>query len=514
MTKTRSRSTTTARARRPARSTSGASRSPKAPAAFDVAKVKARLVAIAPVPYTAAVRRIERRRGIHPRRLIPRVPTGKWQADVDPTPQIEEQRQEMAAAGGGAPMAATDDLVLVSNAQLSDVATADTASHVCEPSVAVNGDVVFFTGNWFASISTDRGQTFRFVDPETSFPDPPGMRFCCDQVAHYIKKIDTFVWLLQYTEDNQGNNVQRLAFATTAQIRQGQWRIFDISSPSVGLPGVFLDYPDLAVGTNMLYLTMNGFRGNGWDSTILVRLPLSGIKTGNITADRFIWRQNFNFRVAQHCGTSAYFASHNTSSQIRVFRWRESAPSPDFADVDVATWEEGNIVSMTPDGFNWLERCDPRMTGATLANGVLWFSWTSQRGGANNRPHPFVQIARVKASTRTLVSNVNLWDPNAAIAYAALSTNSNGEVGTSYAIGGGARFPSHVVGLLTGTRREAVTFTGARGPADGKWGDYLTVRRAYPKQKLFAATGYTLQAGAGASDATPSFTIFGRSSDV
>lgn len=490
-------------------------------AEFDLGQITGKARRVGVVSYTAQARKIERRKGIHPRRLIPRVPTGKFRSDANPTAALAldqgllaERRADGALAALAAPLAASDNIALARNVQLSDVATADTASHVCEPSVAINGDVVFFTANWFASISLDGGQTFRFVDPETSFPDPPGLRFCCDQVVHYIKKIDTFVWLLQYSEDPQGNNIQRLAFATSAEIRQGQWRLFDISSQSLGLPGVFLDYPDLAVGANQLYVTMNGFRGNGWDSTVIVRLPLLGIKTGNITAQRVIWRQNFNFRVAQNCGATAYWASHNNSSQLRVFRWPESAAAPSFRDVDVATWEEGNVVSRTPDGLNWLERCDPRLTGATLAKGELWFAWTSNRGGANNRPNPFVQIARLKAGTLALVENINLWDPESALAYAALATNSSGEVGASYSIGGGSRFPSHVVGILTGTRREAVTFSGTRGPADEKWGDYLTVRRAYPKQKLFAATGYTLQTGAGSSDATPNFTLFGRASDV
>ncbi len=92
------------------------------------------------------------------------------------------------------------------------------------------------------------------------------------------------------------------------------------------------------------------------------------------------------------------------------------------------------------------------------------------------RPAPTLRaIARVRASDRTLIENVSLWDPTSAICYAALGTNANKEAGVSYSIGGGSRFPSHVVGILTGTRREAVTFMGTRGPTDDKWGDYLTV---------------------------------------
>lgn len=481
----------------------------------DVATIKGKLRTAAVVAVTVAAPKIPAKKTIHQRRLIPRVPTGTYRSDAAPSVALA-LRQALDMSGGARPaagrvMADTDTIAFTRNVQLNDVATADSASHVCEPSVAMNGDVVFYTGNWFTARSTDGGQTFQYIDPYHAFPDPPGMGFCCDQVAHYIKKIDTFVWLLQYDADV---NLQRLAFATTAEVRQGQWRLFDITPQSLGLPGLFLDFPDIAVGKNMLYVTTNAFKGNPWDCTILVRLPLSGIKSGNITATRYVSRDNFNFRVAQNCGSTAYFASQNTSSQIRVYKWPESAAQPTFVDVDVASWEEGNYSSQTPDHHNWLSRADGRMTGATLANGELWFAWSANKGGANNRPQPYVQIARLKASTRALLENINLWDPNAAICYPALNTNSNDEVGVSYAIGGPGRQVSHVVGILTGTRREVQTFAGNRGPGDGKWGDYLTVRRAYPKQKLFAATGYTLQANTGTRDAVPNLTVFGRDSDV
>ena len=162
-------------------------------------------------------------------------------------------------------------------------------------------------------------------------------------------------------------------------------------------------------------------------------------------------------------------------------------------------------------GWNGLTVVIP---GATLAGNELWVSWISAKGGANARPHPFIQIARINISTMTLTENINLWNPNYAFAYAGLATNVNDEVGASYMIGGGPKFPTHVVGILTGTRRQRITFTSTRGPADNKWGDYLTVRRNFANAKLFCATGYSLQSGAGNSDATPNLTIFGRANEV
>jgi hypothetical protein len=380
--------------------------------------------------------------------------------------------------------------------------------------VATNGQVVFYTGNWYAAVSTDGGATFRFVDPFNAFPDPPQMGFCCDQVVQYIPKIDTFVWLLQYTQNNAGENIQRLAFANTADVAQGRWRLVDITPQQLGLPGVFLDFPDLAVGANNLYITTNGFLGQNWTATVLVRMPLAGISSGNVTAQSTISRDNFNFRVAQNCGTRAFWVSHQNTSTLRVFSWSERARRPAFRDVSVGTWSANDYRSVTPDGFDWLGRADPRHVGATMAGNELWFAWGAGRGGINNRPHPYAQIARIDATSLNVLENINLWDADVAISYPALTSNSNGEVGVSYMSGGGQTFPSHVVGILTGTRRNVITASGAHGPAGQNWGDYLTIRRHSPNAKVFAATGYTLQNGSGRQDGNPRFVLFGRSADL
>jgi hypothetical protein len=455
---------------------------------------------------------------IHPRKVLPKVPRGQKVLDMQPTAVMSlEDATPMSALAMAkvAPMAPTDTITLVKNVQLNDVATADTASHVCEPSAAINGNVVFYTGNWFAAVSTDGGTTFKFVNPFTTFPNPPGMGFCCDQVVNYIKSIDTFVWLLQYTRDSSGKNIQRIAYATTARVKTGSWRFFDITPASLGLgAGIWLDFPDLAVGQNMLYMSTNCFAGGSWRASAIARIKLSSFTSGTLSASRSVSTTHPSLRVAQNCGTTAYFVAHNSTSSLRVFSWKETSATPTSNNVLVGTWSSGPYSSVTPDGRNWLQRADARHTGATLAGNELWFAWGSAKGGVNARPNPFVQIARINATSMTLIENINLWDPTSAILYAGLSTNVNNEVGASYTIGGGTRFPTHVVGILTGTRRQATTFASTRGPADNKWGDYLTVRRNYPNQKLFCATGYSLLGGAGASDATPNFTVFGRSTEV
>jgi hypothetical protein len=456
---------------------------------------------------------------IHPRKVLPKPPVGPKVMDMLPTaPLAFEESVPMAALTRARtmPMAPIDTISIVKNVQLNDVATTDTASHVCEPSAAINGSVVFYTGNWFAAVSTDGGTTFKFVDPFTTFPNPPGMSFCCDQVVHYVRSIDTFFWLLQYSRDSTGKNIQRIAYATTARVRTGSWRFFDITPASLGLsPGIWLDFPDLATGTNMLYMTSNAFTSAGaWRASAVVRIRLSSFTSGTLSATRSVSTTHPSLRVAQNCAMTAFFVAHNSTSSLRVFSWPEGSAAPTSTNVTVASWSSGPYSSVTPDGRNWLSRADGRHTGATMAGNELWFAWGSARGGANARPNPFIQIARINATTMSLIQNINLWDPNTGLCYAALGTNANNEVGASYTIGGGTRFPTHVVAILTGTLRQVPTFTGTRGPADNKWGDYLAVRRNYANERLFCATGYTLQSGAGSSDATPNLTVFGRSTEV
>jgi hypothetical protein len=455
---------------------------------------------------------------IHPRRFPPRVPEGEERAFHSTTPA--------AFAAAAAAPAPGEDLVIVRDTELTKPGSQRTASNVGEPSVAVNGDVVFYTGNWYAGFSTDGGKTFQFLDPQTAFRqfDPPGASFCCDQVVQYIPQIDTFVWLLQYSTPNDLDNFQRLAFARTADIAASRFRIFDVTTRGLGVPGTFLDFPDLAVGANFLYMTTNIFPPNSLTvGAAVVRIAISSIATGPIRAERFVRLDRDGFRVAQNCGTTGFFAVHENTSTLRIFSWGEKKTTMKSVLVPVSRWIGGNgYQSRTPDNRRWLDRADPRLTGATLAGNELWFAWSVNRG-SNQRDRPFIQIARIDATTMKLLENINIFDPDSATAYPALATNSVNEVGISYFLGGGTRFPSLVVGLLTGARHDKVVAASGRGPLaddDGshQWGDYLALRPVFPARKLFASSGYVMKGGGSGDesnrDSTPHFTTFGRKKDT
>jgi hypothetical protein len=165
-----------------------------------------------------------------------------------------------------------------------------------------------------------------------------------------------------------------------------------------------------------------------------------------------------------------------------------------------------------------LDRIDPRITGATLTGSELWLAWTVNKD-SNQLPQPSVQIARVNVQNMSLLENKYISDTDSATAYPALSTNANNEVGATYMIGGGSRYPSHVVATLTGPSGRSITF-GEQGPepnpgaSGGEWGNHLTVRPVFPDTRLFAAAGYTLKANRSNMEVTPQLIIFGRPKDV
>ncbi len=464
------------------------------------------------VQHLNAPPKITRPKSIHPRRLLPFVAEGKER----PTHSLGTR------AIIRSPNDAAQDIQVVLNTPLVQPAQKRTASNVGEPSVSVKEDVVFYTGNWYAALSVDGGKSFKFIDPNDMAQqnDPPGVTFCCDQVVNYMPSIDTFMWLMQYGPST-GDNIQRLAFAKTADVKAGRWQVFDVTTQMLKIPGFFMDFPDLAVGANFIYMTTNCFGPDGKTvGSAVARIPFSSLADGHPTIEKFVSMDLFSFRVAQNCGQTTYFAAHRDTSTLAVFSWPEDKPAPTSKDVEIARWIGTNgYISRTPDGRRWLDRADPRITGATLAGNELWFAWGVD-ADSNHRPQPFVQMARINTADMSVIENVNLFDTDSAICYAGLATNVNNEVGVSYMIGG-AVFPSHVVGLLSGDRKSVVVGKGERSPLPDSqghfdWGDYLTARPVFPERKLFGATGYSLigKQDGDNLDATPRYVVFGRSANA
>ncbi len=451
-----------------------------------------------------------------------------------PPPQAERNAREAALADHhrpglplappppGAPRAVLADLIevpvdsptvsLTSNRPLSDVETNGITSQVGEPSIAVRGSEILFTGNWFASFSTDGGSSFSYVNPSTTFPEPPGQDFCCDQVALYDAAHDLMIWFLQYVNNATGNT-GRIAVAHGADIPAQNWRIYDFTPQGVGgWTGEWFDFPDLAVSGNFLYVTTNLFTTSTdtFTRAVILRLPLQQLADyAALDLNFFESTNDFSLRPTQGAAGVMYFANHVSLSSLRVFTWDEANPSLTSRNVGVQAWSNATRSAPGPDNRDWLGRVDARITAAWRSGGRIGFAWTAAKD--TDFPFAHVRVAILDAASNAVLSEPHIWSSTFAYAYPAAGVSSEGVVGVSLFYGGGPHHPSHAVGVLDSaadTWEIRSTFAGTHGPSSNRWGDYLAVRPHGADAKTFVATGFSQQGGPAGTDIVPRYIHF------
>jgi hypothetical protein len=409
-------------------------------------------------------------------------------------------------------------IVLFKNIALSAGDTGAQTSSVGEPSVANNGREIFVSGNWYATKSLDAAASWSFIDLRNLLP-PAAAEFCCDQVVLYDPSRNLLFWLLQYARDPSGTNVLRLAVKEGGTLGTDAWFWWDFSpaGTNASWAGEWFDYPDLELSDNFLYITSNVYAGDKWRRSIVLRLPLDALAArGQLSYEYFSTTLNGSLRCVRGATTTMYFASNSSSSrtQIRVFRWLESENRPMSGEVNVAGWNEGPYEATGPDGTNWLQRCDGRITGAWIANERIGVAWSVNTRGT--RPYPYVRAVEIEEGTMQVVADRDIWNPNYAYAYPNGCPNDRGEIGITLFRGGNQINPGHVVGIWNeATNRWELRATkgGTDGPADNKWGDYLTCRRYAPEGRAWIASGYTLQGGGARANIEPRVVVFGREGD-
>ncbi|HYX29932.1 MAG TPA: hypothetical protein VE863_15430 [Pyrinomonadaceae bacterium] len=384
------------------------------------------------------------------------------------------------------------------------------SSSVNEPSGGAAGQVVFATANWFAAYSTNGGSSFTRLNPTTVFPNNMG-GYCCDQVVVYVPRIDRMIWLLQY---GQG---YRIAAASPATIRTSSgtaWTYWDITAAQLGFGGG-VDFPDLSVGDNSLYVDFD--QGPG---LVVVRIPLAEIAA---SATIHFWYTDPNNSTMAYFGQltqnphdEIFWAGHNSNSSMRVFSWQESSTTYFWRDVSVGSWPNNNVnlKSLTPDRQDWVSKLrddnnnfiqgSTRVLGGARQANQVWFAWTAPSG--QGFPQTHVQwVALDRNNNFNLITQQQIWNPNYAFAYPALSTNSNDEVGLSLEYGGGGNYENHVVGFWGDF---IVYTTTSSNLGIGRFGDYVTLRQDATHPERFDAFGYGMNSSPTRSDTR--YVVFGR----
>lgn len=400
-------------------------------------------------------------------------------------------------------------------------------STIAEPSGGVSGGgVVFATMNWMAAFSTD-GINFTPLDPTTIFP-ADAIGFCCDQIVQYIPSIDRFVWLLQ------GSSGYRLAAASPEQVVASggkDWTYWNLP-PNLFGSCTSLDYPDLSLGNSFLNISWDAgasFSGECSGGFQVARTSFAGLQAGGTITLQFTDPVNapmaWGSHLMQDTGDEVFWAGHNNNKNMRIFSLPENSDTYSWRDRGISSWANNAPNSTTPDGQDWLGKNFSGATGngAFPGNGVigatrvgnrLWFAWSA--GTDSNFPQAHIELVTFDRSEDfSKGQQMQVWNPDYAFAYPALSTNAcTFEVGMSFEFGGGGNYENHVVGFWG----DFVAYvTTASNVGTNRFGDYVTIRRAPPTGEdpgnLFAAFGYGLNSvpapGTGVQ-ADVHYVLFGR----
>lgn len=449
------------------------------------------------------------------------VPTAPFVPGDPPPGSTSVLPAPMSMALGGGELGTLDAGPIVFNVNNSIGITAN-VSGTAEPSGASGGGVVFVSANFIGAFSTDGGNVFTPLNPTTIFP-ADAIGFCCDQIVQYIPSIDRFAWLLQ----GGGLSGYRLAVASPAQIIASNgtaWTYWNLPAGLFGSCSGF-DYPDMSLGNSFLYMSWDAGFGGCSGGLQVARTSFAGLQAGGTITIEFTDPANgpmaWGSHIMHDSGDEVFWAGHNNNSNLRVFSLREDSNTYFWRSVGISSWaNNAPLTSLTPDNMNWINFLFNPTTqnpgggfpsnavlGATRVGNALWFAWSA--GTNSSFPQAHIEIVTLDRSDDfDKIQQVQVWNPDYAFAYPALSRNvCTNEIGMSFEFGGGGNYENHVVGFW-GDFIAYITTSSNVGST--RFGDYVTIRQApfTPEDpgNLFTAFGY------GRNTATPPAT--GTVSDV
>jgi hypothetical protein len=369
-------------------------------------------------------------------------------------------------------------------------ATPTTHLYNPEPSVAVNGQTVMTTGNFWMSLSLDGGSTFTTVSPTTIFPEDYG-GFCCDQVLVYVPQSDLFVWLLQYMKNGSGTNAIRIAVQSTQGVRNSNgtaWTYWDFTNTTYASSGN-LDYNEMSFGENYLYWSCSV---GGGQHRYVTRIPLKELKAMGTVNFQFTGSTDAYWsHVTQNGTNGVYWAGHKDNSTMKVYSMMDADGFYSWRDVPINSWPNGTISSIAKNGTDWLQDASWKtyVRAAAIKGNSIYFAWNAAKG--DGFPQPHVQIAEINKTNFTLTNQMQIWNPDFAFAYPYFETNREGELGMICAFGGAPYDASSGVGVWGDF---VIYYPRLSSMSVNNYGHYHTARRSGSDPNQWVGAGYTHKA--------------------
>ena len=397
---------------------------------------------------------------------------------------------------------------------------------IAEPDVASKGDRALVTWNHGAAFTSNGGESFTLVSHDELRRGPGG--YCCDQLALYEPARDLWIWFVQGEIGPSLHNQIRISVAKGDEDFDSRsfkdWtfsaesfrELLDEADPKPDLSSTFLDYPNIDVTAEHLFLTINVYSKGVYANTIVLRIALDDLaaKT-DVPTWRYVADPHGTARLVDGASDTMYFAQHIDSATLRIWRWGDAEVNPTTRDVAHSSYTRNQLgYTCKRTGANtgdWCKRLrdegptnDDRPTSAWLTDGVLGFAWNANNDPDRNFPYPFVMVVRVDAETFAVKDEPHIWSPNHAYQYAAISPNARGDLGGVAIAGGGAHYwtcTALVNDDASGGAWEArvLDVSDADAAAD-ETGDYLGATPYEPGSNTWKATCMTLDGGGLATD--------------
>jgi len=169
---------------------------------------------------------------------------------------------------------------------------------------------------------------------------------------------------MQFSPGADGNSRLRIAAASPQDIVNSKctsWTYWDLTSVQFGIPAVKdttgpVDYPDMSLGDNSLYLSVDA-RGGG-NGLLVVRVPLNEIQAGGTINFRFTTPSDsasaYGGHLCQNTGDELFWGgcgAPKNNGTLQVCSWAENSNTYFWRDVALSyNWPNGTISSFAKDG--------------------------------------------------------------------------------------------------------------------------------------------------------------------
>jgi hypothetical protein len=314
------------------------------------------------------------------------------------------------------------------------------------------------------------------------------------------------------------NGVVRI-FVRRGTISGGVDCSYDID-PAGTSDNILPDYPHIATSNNFLYLSTNNLSTeNGkitWLGAQIRRYNLKQMSNcqADVALNTFTYAPtSIGQRVhvpIENATTTMFWGQLDNATTFRIYSWPESTTTISRVTRTVRSTNFENPDCRGGTGnFDWIERDIAwtiwgfDMRGAT-GGGTVQFLWNAAPDTQHTQAHLHGAVFRTSDLAR--IGQTQVYNNSFCYGFPALGANNRGEYGLSVGFGGDnvANSGTSAKGAVAvddastpGFSFPPFTLTadGTHNRADGRFGDYFTVRKNERCPNTWSATNYALSGG-------------------